>query len=251
LIDKRTATAPEYDRAWMEARADVRERGTMPNGLRIQYGRAQETIKGLRGKTTAEVLADGGPRGSAVVYDDGKNLRATDLEPRLQDAAGFFPKALTERLDPVVLTSRQERNEGGSYNENGSVISITDWSLGTFVHEFTHHIEYQIPDVSRASWAFLMHRTQGEETRQMYSIMPGAGFKRGTLGFRDKFNDPYSGRLYDNAYTGGSISRNDPAREVLTTATDNIFAGPRMASRKIDDEQRQFTLGILALASQP
>lgn len=250
-LEPRTIEVTQHTQAWNKARAQVRDATVAEmRPLRIGYGMASDTLKEARGRITAEVLAGGGPAGSVRVYDDGQHLRATSLEPDLQRAAAFFPKSLTDRLGPVVLTAGGAT--AGSYNEDGAVISVsTQRDLGVFVHEFTHHIEYEIPDVSRASWAFLTYRTKGEDTRQMYSLMPGAGFKRGELGFRDKFNDPYSGRIYDEPITGGSINRNFAGREILTTATDNIFAGPRRATRKIDDEQRQFTLGILALVSRP
>jgi hypothetical protein len=239
----------DWNRARGESRSAQLEAG---KGVREDMKRVNTEIANVRGQIASDVLRNGGPSGSVTPnIEEGRRLAGSEvLQPLLASASALLPKGLTDKLGPVAVTSSFGR--GGSYTRSDNTIRMRTDGIGnvrgTMMHELTHFMEDEVPDVARASWAFLKHRTSGDAPKRMYSVYPGRGYKRGDRVLPDKFTNTYSGRLYEWADGDTTLSRKGTGREILTTATEHIFFGKGIAP---DAEHRQFALGIIALASQP
>ena len=107
------------------------------------------------------------------------------------------------------------------------------------VHEYMHHIEYQIPEVKRRTAQLLNKRTQGEEWTEIYR---GSG----EYGKADKFPDHYMGKWYgprtSRRFGGGRAGM--PARDAfddayategVTMAVQYLFEDPRKLASEHPD----------------
>lgn len=153
---------------------------------------------------------------------------------RLNEAATYYPrdwitgtKALDARLTKGRGFFEQRAGAGGKVN--------IDDDLGTAIHELGHAQEWRDPRISSAEQAFYEWRVRarswdGERER---ATNLGRGYRRAESARSDEFSDRYMGKTYDGRFY-----------ELLTMGLDSLW---RTGSHTLDEEYRQFILGILAI----
>lgn len=131
----------------------------------------------------------------------------------------------------------------------------------TAVHELGHTMEYAVPGLREAEWAFLCRRIRVGYGQPGYRRLPAMQSLYGgsrEVSFFDDFPEPYSGKTYaenpvkgnDGSYRTTSRWGMHPreARELFTTGVESQMAGSRYFTRPAgadDVEFRQFILGVL------
>lgn len=132
----------------------------------------------------------------------------------------YFPTAFDRSRGKYVLTDEGKK-------------LVTESIRKTAVHEFSHHMEEVIPDIVRLEREFYRRRTAGEQLEWL-----GRPYGRHETYRPDKWPERYMGREYIDRGTGESAFY-----EILSMADENILAG---AKTEIDEETREFILGLLA-----
>lgn len=136
----------------------------------------------------------------------------------------------------------------GHYQDFYKLINLSDGRTQTTeggklgdvaVHEMGHGMERAVPGLMAAERAFLWARTStgeiGQRTREKKTMIYA-----GEYGYRDQFPEHYSGKDY---VRGGR----EDAFELFTTGMESLVAG----SPYLDDDFRQWLLGVLALLGTP
>jgi len=106
------------------------------------------------------------------------------------------------------------------------------------LHEMGHAAEYGNSWLTQMEYAYWHSRAAGEKTQRLSKITGNSGYGRNEVAAKDKWGEPYAGKLY----TGNRTS----AMEIFTIGIEGVFYG----TRKIDPEHRAFTLGLLALSTK-
>lgn len=99
------------------------------------------------------------------------------------------------------------------------------------IHEYMHFIEKNNPRLLANSLAFAKSRTEGEKTKSLATITGMRSYK-GEYAKKDKFFDPYCGRVYsiDQEYNTANAS------EILSMGMQRLFTEPK----KFAQEDREY-----------
>ncbi len=107
-----------------------------------------------------------------------------------------------------------------------------------FIHEFGHHLEYNVPGVAQATKAFLRHRIKNESPSQLKEVLSSRGYEDDEYGCRDEFGKHfgkdgwYVGKIYDYSST-----------EILSMGLQALFDDP-VGFATNDPEYFNFIIGI-------
>ena len=104
-------------------------------------------------------------------------------------------------------------------------------STSTFIHEYSHHLHENNNKTSRTINAFFNRRTKGEKLTTIY-----AGTDE--VGYRDKFTNHYTGRVYDHDRPGALGS------EVLSMGIQQMYESPDTLYER-DRELFNLVFGIM------
>lgn len=116
-------------------------------------------------------------------FEDFKKLVRTDV---------FKDEVMVAKLEEGPLTDDKDR----SYFYEGRLF-MGDSSKGKVaVHEMTHAWENLDPKAHKAAVAFLQKRTAGEKPVFLQDLLPNDGYGSEEIVKVDKFENPYTGRLY-------------------------------------------------------
>lgn len=86
-----------------------------------------------------------------------------------------------------------------SYNSNAKVINWSgEGGSRTFIHEYGHHLQDQNPKNVNVISRYFQTQIEGEDIKRIYAGME-------EWGFRDKFYDLYSGKVYSHNLVGDEI----------------------------------------------
>jgi hypothetical protein len=104
------------------------------------------------------------------------------------------------------------------------------------VHELGHRFEILRPHISALEWTFWHRRQEGEKPSKLQKLQPGFGYKRDEMAVKDKYIDPYIGKIYGDS----------PRRpfESFQMGVQYLFGGSAPIIR--DKDYAHFILGILA-----
>lgn len=112
------------------------------------------------------------------------------------------------------------------------------------IHEMAHRFEDTVPGVKLAEDAFLTRRAGKHENPDVKMEMING--MRGEVGYKDKFHQHYSGRVYP-----------DGSREILSVGMETMFAGnfggftyKPLTTNEPDADYRRFVLGLLTLGAK-
>jgi hypothetical protein len=79
------------------------------------------------------------------------------------------------------------------YRDEASRMCQIDYATA---HEYGHYLESNVPGLHDAARAFLMLRTQGEQTITLRSATGSMGYDKSEYCRKDAFLDPYMGKIY-------------------------------------------------------
>lgn len=214
-----------------------------------QYNSEHRRITGrdrVRAEAYRDVLSQIRPVGDAAPKIAGKRPHKQTVAD-LQAAARFIPGDWITAVDDAhgPITVRRATGKRGYYSRSEELI-VTGGEEATMHHEYAHRMEAHIPQISAATNAFLVRRTQNADgVRDQLVRYNGS---RSELLRPDGFVDKYVGKEYGHEST-----------EVFTTGTEALFAGQYGgligAQRRetgetysADEEHRALILGLYATA---
>jgi hypothetical protein len=114
----------------------------------------------------------------------------------------------------------------------------------TVIHEWGHYVEEVRPTVNHACVEFLYRRYQQAvqsgrarefELKPLKSIISSNAYHPDEVAFRDRFREPYVGKLYDRGQ----------ATEVFSMGLQYLYEDP-LRFRETDPEHYYLTLGLIA-----
>lgn len=167
----------------------------------------QVRVKEAIVKKAQEALFDPLPGKLNVVYSGGGKDAATGklvskaVKQKVEDAAEFLGKIIGEkavndvkRITVVYDSSVKREFFRGSTN---SIHINPSTSMETIVHEMGHQVERsQYRGVYQPAYKFWSQRTAGEETRPLNQFAGFLRYDAKEVGRKDKFMDPYMGKVY-------------------------------------------------------
>lgn len=135
----------------------------------------------------------------------------------------------------------------------------------TTIHELGHHMQEQLPELSRMEQAHVVSRTAGDRIHSMASLQPMHRYGPNEVTYEDEFVDPYVGKDYSGQTPGGVPAKS--AHEVFTVGVQSVLGKTSKknasSSREVfgrlvgvdgqvaDPRLRSFVLGALATVGKP
>uniref|UniRef100_UPI003F493747 hypothetical protein n=1 Tax=Nonomuraea sp. CA-251285 TaxID=3240002 RepID=UPI003F493747 len=246
----------DYSEVWDAARAQRNERQARIDDLtkRISDERRKAAMALL-----AEVRPDGLGGAAIDYYADASKTpnpmtTRSELVKAMRWAEASYPTRWIELVKERTARSGKRWSLGkvkrGYHNDWSKELRLSEGRIQTSdggrfgdvsVHELGHAMEQAVPGLLAAQRAFLWSRTAtgpvGSRTREkktkIYANLDEWGYK-------DDFPEHYTGKDY---VRGGK----ETAFEVFTTGIESLMAG----SSYLDDDFRQWMLGVLALLGTP
>lgn len=156
-----------------------------------------------------------------------KYKKSAVKENELQ-ALNYYPTAWLELSQRHGIALKPHWSTGRAYySPNDGEIRVSD-RIPSNIHELGHRMECCVPGILKAEREFYEKRTAGYDLEWL-----GEGYDSGEKSRKDKFTNPYMGKDY-----GGK------AYELVSMGFEAVLAPePR---HKLDDEMRDWILGILA-----
>jgi len=130
----------------------------------------------------------------------------------------FVMEVVDEAFHPAQV-AQARYTSGRAYHRIGTV--YTSWNDGPSVvaHEIVHWIEKQNPQILRQALEFRARRTVGEAPVALRKLRPGIRYRADEFALKDRFDNPYSGKLYRS----GGV---DEATEILTMGVQLLMEDP-------------------------
>lgn len=120
----------------------------------------------------------------------------------------------------VALERLPAGHRGRAYQESGGVYLPTNTTRRQVAHEVGHTIEFWNDNVREAAKDFLERRTKGEE-KQPLALVSGRGYSWHEITKKDKFPDPYCGKIYPERIQGGR-----GATEIVSMGIEYFMTDP-------------------------
>lgn len=161
--------------------------------------------------------------------NNGVKLNLDADTPAMQENAKRLEEVLNGVIPDTVYpnkTMKLRACSGARASQYGSTISVTkNEKIGTLIHETMHNVEEHNPEVLMNSLAFAESRTQGEKQLSLRKIT-GASYRADEHCKKDKFFNPYCGKIYD-AFGGKKKSYLVAnASEVMSMGVQKLFTDP-------------------------
>jgi hypothetical protein len=119
-----------------------------------------------------------------------------------------------------ALEELPERAGGRAYQDSGAVYLPEGGGRRQAIHEIAHALEYNNPKIHRAAEDFLEQRTKGEQAESLRTLT-GRAFGREEVAKKDRFPDPYCGKIYSPGMEGGQ-----GATEIVSMGMQYFFMDP-------------------------
>ena len=159
---------------------------------------------------------------------------------KMESALNWISRMVTQKNRPKNVGVRLlwEDENRAYYNHNLRAIFVDEHtSEGTFIHEFIHNIEFENPEISNKTKAFLLKRSGGKQAEKLRDLTGNTSYGADEIAFEDEWvkrgGSVYTGKLYP-----------DEATEVLTMGVQRIFENP-IQFAKDDPEFFEFVLSTL------
>lgn len=124
----------------------------------------------------------------------------TSRDAAVKEGADLFNRIVSEDVVPagaVVMAASSNRSRA-SYGYQVNMTS--DSGSGTFLHELGHWMEDKVVKFGKAAQIFLARRTTGEQPVSLKALT-GRNFRKDERTRKDKFVDPYMGKIYQDGST--------------------------------------------------
>ena len=230
----------------------------------VEFGKAGQVPVSIQGKkivTSGFSLA--APRKETRSADE--TARGRKFQGLIDEAVQLLPKKLWEgserpnTLSPgtkmatkIELDIKNGRAHAQKLQANLGVSITTKLKLNSLkvdeepstewrsvaLHEMGHAAENGNTWLTQMEYAYWESRKGNEPIQRLSKLTGNSGYKPNEIASKDKWAEPYAGKVYDQSRTS--------AFEIFTMGIEGVFYG----TRKIDPEHRAFTLGLLALSTQ-
>ena len=203
------------------------ERGDIARELKeLQYKKAQEVSKLLQVENGIKLNT----KCSAAMQD------ITDKLKNCLD--GVIP---SDNYNNAEMTVR--KHEGRAY-QSGSTINISaKEDIGTAIHETMHQVEEHSEHVLMNSLAFATSRTE-KDKQESLKRLTGLNYKANEVCKKDKFFNPYCGKLYDVFGGRNKTFINSRASEIMSMGIQELFTNPKEFAKN-DREYFDFVVANL------
>ena len=232
----------------------------------VEFGKAGQVPVVIQGKKNV-----GGVSGFSMAGPQ-KETRSADETPRgrkfqglIDEAVQLLPKKLwegsekpntlsagTKMATKIELDIKNGRAHAQKLRANLGVAVTTKLKLNSLkldeepstewrsvaLHEMGHAAENGNTWVTQMEYAYWESRKGQEPVQRLSTLTGNMGYKYNEIASKDKWAEPYAGKVYDQSRTSSF--------EIFTMGIEGVFYG----TRKIDPEHRAFTLGLLALSTQ-
>lgn len=112
--------------------------------------------------------------------------------------------------------------------------------FGDVIHEYTHFLERNNPEMLKNSLAFAEYRTKGESVERLSKIMDSSGYSSDEIARKDNFFSPYCGKIY-SASGDYKYAR---ASEIMSMGVERLFKEPAKFAKE-DREYFDFVVANL------
>lgn len=177
--------------------------------------------------------------------ENGVNLD-TSCGSTMQEITDKLKKCLNGVIPSTNFNNapmKVRKHEGRAF-QSGSTINISaNEDIGTAIHETMHHLEEHSDHVLMNSLAFATSRTEGEKQESLKRLT-GLGYKANEVCKKDKFFNPYCGKLYDSFGGRNKNFINSDASEVMSMGVQELFTNPKEFAKN-DREYFDFVVANL------
>lgn len=201
----------------------------------VEINQAATAATQQRNREMLESLFVKNPSKFEVRLGTGKAEAMANANSAMDIISGLVPDTNTLRSRKILL------NKGGSrasFNNFANAVEANQNATEeTFVHEFGHWLEGGKPTIRKEAVAFRKARTPGEKPEKLQKLQPGYGYAKDEMALKDKWQDPYTGKIYSSGYT-----------EVFSMGVEELFNNPlKFATEDFD----YFRFMILTLRGEP
>jgi hypothetical protein len=203
-----------------------------------EYAKCQEAIKEYKGKLEErsslnkiayDIIAHPNAGDPIKIRFGGASSRlGPSAQGKAQAASDFYGKVLNKERASFVqgsnqatVVSHQDVQNGRAFCEKGKITVSKASSKSTYIHEFGHHIEDQMPGAKEKAQDFLRQRTKGGSVQSMNTVTKSKAYRDDELTLADKFISKYTGKVY-----------RDGSTEVVSMGFQHLFEDPIGFARK-------------------
>jgi len=227
----------------------------------VEFGKAGQVSVSLQGKTESV----GGYGKVTTLRNADETPRGRKFQTLIDEATQLLPATLwngsvstgsqvdtIKRNAIIQLDIKNGRAHAQKIPTPGLTSQITKLKLNAVkldeepsnewrsvaLHEMGHAAEFGNTWITQMEYAYWNQRAGAEPRQRLSRITGNSGYKPNEVAVKDKWGDPYAGKIYkDNRAS---------AMEIFTIGIEGVFYG----TRQIDPEHRAFTLGLLALSTK-
>jgi hypothetical protein len=214
----------------------------------------EDSLKGYMESHNASIIQATSEEGDAT-YKHTRRMVEGDATKTIQGRPNFKEGRdwILNNFNPAVLASmttpvkwEAKRGAGGGrswYRSADQTITLArDDRPGTIPHEFVHHLERQVPEISSFFEDYYAQRTGTEQPVKMSKIRGHGGYESYEYTRPDKFADAYMGHVNIMAYG----SENRRGGEIFSQAVA-MLSTPQDAARlyRKDPELFGITMSVL------
>lgn len=190
-----------------------------------QYNEAMAVVQSLSKKARSEVhtiLFEMAPK---------KKLKlalkkvSKELRERAKEAKIFLESIAGDRWEAgfKIIYKKIEGRAYASAIKREVALDVTD-PTSIHVHEIGHILEGSSKNLLQEAEDFLIRRTAGESPVRLKELFPNLAFEPDEIALKDKFESPYTGKIYRNRY--GSTALGTYATEITSMGLQQLHENP-------------------------
>lgn len=135
----------------------------------------------------------------------------------LQEGADAFASLMGRgTLDGQMVTMHTTAGNRGHYDKDGVYLPPINRSRKVVAHELGHWLEDKDRDAHARALAFLQKRTEGESAISLSRATGNPGYRVDETCKKDKFMNPYAGKIYKGGY----------ATEIISMGIEHMYSEP-------------------------
>lgn len=214
---------------------------------------ASDSLKGYMESHNAFIMEEIGKVGDDVFRNarravSGQASKTVEARPNFQQGRDWImnnihPSVLAKVGTPVAWEAKRGGSGGRSWYRGAdqTITLAKDDRPGTIPHEFVHHLERQVPEISNFFAGYYVQRTGYEQPIKMSKVL-GGGYRPSEYTRLDAWADPYMGHVNIEGYGGERRG----GGEIFSQAVA-LLANPQDAARLYIKDPQLFgiTMSIL------
>lgn len=176
-------------------------------------------------------------RGTLVV---GKTVKSGNTPPLITEGSRFIERVVHSdwlKINPVNFQALP-KNSRANYSPLTKTAKITA-NVSTIIHEVSHHIEMENPNIYQACKDFRKSRTKGESLQKLSKLTGNKKYKT----YEDVYEDEWAKRGGSH-YMGRDYKAAWKTTEILTMGMERLFNTP-VEFAKNDPEYFKFLIQLL------